>query len=338
MRVLVYEHLCAAGPAGQPGGEALFAEGWAMLAAALGDLAACPGVRPVTLVRPSLIQLVQAVAPDAEAHPLAGDEPRHFRELARSATFSLVIAPEFDDLLAARCQWAVEEGSRLLGPSPEAVRLSADKLALALRLRQAGVPTPPAQLCPPEGPPFAYPIVGKPRRGAGSQRTFRIANRIDYLAFVREASRAGGWESEVIVQPWVEGLPASIAFLVGPGVSVALPACEQRLSDDGTCRYLGGRVPLPPPLRDRAERLARRAVAAVPGLAGHFGLDLVLGDDADGSADFVIEINPRLTTSYVGLRRLARDNLMEALLAAVGGEPMRPLSWHEGEVSFLVGE
>jgi tyramine---L-glutamate ligase len=64
----------------------------------------------------------------------------------------------------------------------------------------------------------------------------------------------------------------------------------------------------------------------------------VLGDAGDGSADFVIELNPRLTTSYAGLRRLAKDNLMEALLAVVQGQPLRPLSWHEGEVSFLAGE
>jgi predicted ATP-grasp superfamily ATP-dependent carboligase len=309
-----------------------------MLAAALSDLAGCAGVRPLTLVCPDLLQLVHAVAPGAEAHPITGPEERQFRELARSATFALIVAPEFDDVLARRCEWALEEGSLLLGPSPQAVRLSADKLALAECLLSCGVPTPPAQVCPPEGPPFPFPVVCKPRRGAGSQRTFRIANRIDYLAFLREAERLSGWESELIVQPWVEGLAASIAFLVGPGAAVALPACEQRLADDDSCRYLGGRVPLPLELRERAERLARRATTAVPGLQGHFGLDLVLGDAGDGSADFVIELNPRLTTSYAGLRRLAKDNLMEALLAVVQGQPLRPLSWHEGEVSFLAGE
>src|SRR5262249_6289621 len=107
MRVFAYEHLCAGGLAGAPGGEALFAEGWAMPAAALSDLAVCAGVRPVTLVRPDLLQLVQAVAPDAETHPATGADEAQFRELARSATFSLVVAPEFDDLLARRCEWAL---------------------------------------------------------------------------------------------------------------------------------------------------------------------------------------------------------------------------------------
>ena len=38
----------------------------------------------------------------------------------------------------------------------------------------------------------------------------------------------------------------------------------------------------------------------------------MLGDDPAGADDVVIEINPRLTTSYLGLRRLARDNLADA--------------------------
>jgi hypothetical protein len=49
-------------------------------------------------------------------------------------------------------------------------------------------------------------------------------------------------------------------------------------------------------------------------------VDLVLGDAADGSRDFAIEINPRLTTSYLGLRALARGSLAAALLRAVRGD------------------
>ena len=72
----------------------------------------------------------------------------------------------------------------------------------------------------------------------------------------------------------------------------------------------------------------------MPGLAGYFGVDLVLGASADGRDDIVIEINPRLTTSYVGLRKLARGNLMQALLAVASGQPLPPLEWRTEEVRF----
>ena len=55
---------------------------------------------------------------------------------------------------------------------------------------------------------------------------------------------------------------------------------------------------------------------------GYVGVDLVLGDNADGNGDRVIEINPRLTTSYVGLRAAAQANLAAAMLAAA--EDRRP--------------
>lgn len=75
-----------------------------------------------------------------------------------------------------------------------------------------------------------------------------------------------------------------------------------------------------PALAERASLLARRALAALPPARGFVGVDLVLGSDANGDDDVVIEVNPRVTTSYVGLRQAIDQNLAEALLRAVTGE------------------
>src|SRR5262249_33907339 len=108
----------------------------------------------------------------------------------------------------------------------------------------------------------------------------------------------------------------------------------QSLSADGRFRYEGGELPLPAPLATRAVRLARSAVEAVPGLAGYVGVDLVLGGAADGSADWIIEINPRLTTSYLGLRELAEQNLAEMTVRVVLGQVIDPPRWRSGRVRF----
>jgi predicted ATP-grasp superfamily ATP-dependent carboligase len=113
-----------------------------------------------------------------------------------------------------------------------------------------------------------------------------------------------------------------------------LPAVEQRLSRDGRFHYLGGRLPLPDNLDRRARRLAERAVECVEGLHGWFGVDMILGEAEDGSGDMAIEINPRLTTSYLGLRRLARFNLAEALLATATGSAMPPWVWGTDSIVF----
>jgi predicted ATP-grasp superfamily ATP-dependent carboligase len=324
-RVFVYEYLCATGTGR---GTSLETEGRAMLTTVLADLVRVAGVRPLTLLAGGAGPVPPGVAV-REAGP--ADEPALFRELAAACDDSLVIAPEFDGLLAHRCRWVEEAGGRLLGPESAAVALAGDKVELAGHLAAAGVPTPPCVPVP--GGSVAFPAVCKPRDGAGSQATFLVRYPEDLPACLAGA-RAEAWQGELILQPLVPGRPASVGFLIGPRGEVALPPAAQRLSADGRFRYLGGSVPLPPPLAGRAADLAGRAVRAVPGRRGYVGVDLVLGEAEDGSGDWVIEINPRLTTSYVGVRALAATNLAEALLRVADGEPAPAITWRAGGVEF----
>jgi predicted ATP-grasp superfamily ATP-dependent carboligase len=313
VRVFVWEYCCAAWPDAP---ESLRREGRAMFAAVCEDLGQCRGIIPVTL-------------PDGLS---VCKEREAFRDRCASCDWTLVIAPESNGVLLERCRIVEQEGGRLLGPSSAAVRLTGDKLQLARHLRERGVETPPCEpLVPGKPPTFPFPLVCKPRDGAGSQATLRVDDSGE-LRRVVEIARAEGFSGELIVQPFVPGLAGSVAFLVGPRGCVALPATEQCLSGDGRFRYLGGRLPLPADLDRRARRVAERAAATVPGLCGYVGVDLVLGPEQD----MVIEINARLTTSYVGLRALAEDNLAAAMLALAAGGEVPRLSWRPGPVVFQV--
>ncbi len=312
-RLFVYEYTCALGL----GGASLRTEGAAMLAAVLHDCAALPGLEATTLLHSDLELpervTVRRISPATEESA--------FRAAARAADFTLVIAPEFDDLLETRCRWVEEENGHLLGPSSAAVRLTGDKQDLAEHLCRAGVPTPVGD---------GYPAVLKPRFGAGSQATFLLQSEAD-LPAARARAAAEGWSGNLLRQPFVAGRAASAAFLVGPRQRIALPPAEQHLAE-GRFHYLGGRLPLSPELATRARQLAERAVASVPGLRGYVGVDVVLG--AAEPQDAVIEINPRLTTSYIGLRALARTNLAEAMVCIVAGEEVAEPAWHPGGVQF----
>jgi predicted ATP-grasp superfamily ATP-dependent carboligase len=331
MLIFVYEYTCAVSDANLA--PSLCAEGRAMLSAVVEDFERLRGVTTCTLLSAGH---GPADIPSAHPHGHDGAEEPAFRRLASAADWTLVIAPETDDLLLTRCHWVLEAAGRLLGPSPEAVRLTADKLELSHHLARHDVPTPPTVALPPAGDPAAagpFPAVCKPRHGAGSQATFCAAG-CDDLAPCAERARQEMGPAELVLQPFVPGLPVSVAFLAGPGGATALLPAEQHLSGDGRFRYLGGRLPLAPGLAARARRLAGRAVAAVQGLRGYVGVDLVLGDADGGGEDRVIEINPRLTTSYIGLRRLARVNLAGAMLRAAGGLAVGELGWHAGAVRF----
>jgi tyramine---L-glutamate ligase len=305
--VFVYEDVTACGAggdSGSPPAPSLLAEGRAMRDAVAADFAAVPGVR--------------VVLPD--------DGP--FDRLAAEADFTLVIAPECGKRLEHLCREVSRVRGRLAGPSPDAVRLTADKLALCKHWERAGVPTPATWELGDE--PADVAVVVKPGDGAGSQAT-ALWDRFPTCPDRLETCPTEIWPGPMIAQEYVPGLAASVAFLISPSQTVALAPCEQLLSTDGRFTYLGGRLPLLFELATRATRIATAAIQSVPGLLGYVGVDVVLGDDG---RDWAIEINPRLTTSYVGLRRLARFNLAAAMLAVVRGESLPELAWSDERIEF----
>ena len=104
--------------------------------------------------------------------------------------------------------------------------------------------------------------------------------------------------------------------------------------------YCGGRTPLDHPLAKQAVDAALRTCRALPGLRGYVGVDLVLTE----SEAVVIEVNPRLTTAYLGVRSAiegnagAAGNVAALALAACAGalpapppvRQMRPLHSSSG--------
>ena len=302
--VFVYEYLCAQAARSSTLAPSLLREGRAMRDAIAADFGAIPEVDVLLL---------------------AEEDERRFRDLAARADFSFVVAPEFERILETRCRWVEEAGGKWLGPTSTAIRLVADKWELSRHFKSLQVPAPRTWLLDRE-PNDLYPIVLKPRFGAGSQNTFLLHSSTD------RPIRSEATDPEMIAQEYVDGTAASVAFLIGPNDCVALEPCWQHLSDDGRFHYLGGSLPIPPELAERAVRLGRRAVNAVPGLIGYIGVDLVLGSQESG--DRVVEINPRLTTSYIGLRRLAQFNIAEIVLRVVRGEPIPKLEWNRERVDF----
>jgi predicted ATP-grasp superfamily ATP-dependent carboligase len=349
MLIFIYESQTAGGWLhwDEPPQESLLREGRAMVTALATDFARLTGV-DVVLLRHESVSL--PALPDNVRVRQVGSLNTHneaFAVAAKAAQWSIMIAPEGVDLWL-RCLDVKDAAGCLLGLSPDLVMLATSKHAIAEHLIDRGVPAPEGIVLTCEMPrelmaefakigvddvarefeaasadEFPFPGVFKPCFGAGSVNVQYVPSR-DSLPPVDAPSR---------LERYYPGLAASVAVLCGPRVNIALQPCTQRLSADGRFTYLGGSTPLAPHLAKRASRLASRAIETLEAPLGYLGVDLVLGDDPTGAEDVVIEINPRLTTSYVGLRAACRDNLAAAMLDVAEGRPCT-LSWRDERVEF----
>ena len=142
-----------------------------------------------------------------------------------------------------------------------------------------------------------------------------------------------------IVQPWQSGKPASLALIAADDDWTVLGAVEQRieLASESIHRgfssvsYLGGSGPLEAIFIERLERLALSVREALPsGAQGWIGIDFLIPDSMHTSQDLVvIEINPRLTTSYLAYRKWYGYSLANNLLGNSNCPDLKPNATYE---------
>jgi len=285
-----------------------------MLQAILADFRAWGEVHTITTLDRRLQHLrlpaddVLAISPNEYTRVFA-------RLLARSDA-ALIIAPETDGVLARLSAKAQDAGVMLLGSSPTAVADAGDKWACYQRFRQAGLPTPFTQRTS-----FAdaervarevgYPLVAKPVDGVGSEGVCLITNDHE-LAAALSILRRATQRDDLLLQKFINGIHASVSMLVTKNRVLPLSLNGQDMVIGCPCAYRGGIVPLSHPAAPHAIAIAQAAAKLLPGLQGYVGVDLVLA----GKEAWLIEINPRLTVAYTGLRQVLQTNLAEAIWQA----------------------
>jgi predicted ATP-grasp superfamily ATP-dependent carboligase len=231
-----------------------------------------------------------------------------------------LIAPETNrclERLAARVQ---RSGKILLGPGAAAVRIAADKSRLPRRLARAGIGHPETSVLAPgvnaqvAARRLGYPVVVKPSSGAGC-RGVRLARHAQELAVAIDAAHHANGNGPLVIQRYVRGLAASVSLLADGHRAVPLAVNAQCVRARPAFAYRGGSTPLEHPIAAAAADAATRACAAIPGLRGYVGVDMVLTD----GGPVVIEVNPRLTLAYLGVRAVLDENVAALALAACHG-------------------
>jgi tyramine---L-glutamate ligase len=290
VRVFAFEFFSGGGLAGRPLSASLAREGDLMLTTLVGELAELPGVEVIASRDPRLppIPRCETLSPRPDEHPLD-----LYRRGLAMADAAWPTASEGGGTLERLARATLDAGRILLGCRPDAVRLTASKRATAAALHDRGLRVVPTFALPGAIPALAGRWVVKPDDGAGCEDTDVVEGSGPAIA--RLASDPG----RLVAQPWVDGEALSLSLVCADGGCRLLACNRQEIA------VRDGRVTLEAVLvnavRDpdgRFARLADQVATAVPGLWGYVGVDLVL--TADGPV--LLEINPRLTTSYCGLR------------------------------------
>lgn len=271
-----------------------------------------------------------------------------WKQLAKSCDLSIVIAPEIDGILQRCIQSMIEADLPLINCCGAFLDNSASKRLTAMRMTGQGVPTPTsisadkfdaayissAQLISATG---LWCV--KPELGAGCDG-LHIGNADEILEVVQQLEAKDAW----IVQPWLEGQAFSCSAIVdSQGRADWLPLVTQRLQtallrgQTATRLYCGGQLISPgkqhPPI-DLLNETLRVLNEAESGRAlGWVGVDLLLRPNGQW---VVIEVNPRLTTSIIGLSNASTVNLAQRLIDAFQGKDCSPLlqsQWSEVEFS-----
>lgn len=301
MKIFVYEQVTGGGMTGAALSPDLCREADLMVRTLLDELSACGGVELLSS-RDSRLPPVPGI-PALSVGP--ADDP--LEVVARGIDACDAVwptAPETGGVLERLSAITLQRGRILLGSRPGAVRIAGSKLETSRVLRAAGLPAVETFAAPEEIPPPPGRWVTKPDDGVAAAGA-RIEP--DWMQARDRLAATDG----LVAQPWIEGDPVSLSLLCAGGQSVLLSCNRQRVESAGARIRL--RAIEVNAFADEAgayARLAARIAAAIPGLWGYVGVDLVVTDHGA----VVLEVNPRLTTSYCGLGRALGFNVAAKLL------------------------
>jgi len=245
-------------------------------------------------------------------------------EFSSVADAVYVIAPESGQVLEKLVHIIETSGGKLLNCKFDAIKRVSNKMTVYETLGRIGLKVPETVLLDIHEKTgnirrlikeLGYPLVFKPLDGVSCGGLSLVKDGDNIAGAVKKVARES-MSKQFIAQKVIRGKAAS-ACVISTGDKALSVTLNRQLvtlaSPDEESGYYGGVVPFDHSLEREALRAAQRVVEGIGGLKGYVGVDIILADEDP----VVLEVNPRLTTSYVGLRRVVNFNPAEAIVDAV---------------------
>ncbi len=307
------EFITGGGLCGEPLTESLAKEGALMRDALLQDLSELPYEITTTadyrlyarLAAPALCSKCIEVNPH-------DDVWRTWQDLIGECDAVWLIAPETGDALKKITQIAEnvkKDGLRpawILGCGLASIEVASSKMATYLALEAAGIASIPTHSY--ENWPKSHWIwLAKPNDGAGCSDTACFNNPDDLADWIENNHK----QFTHVIQAYQPGDAASISCVMRHGKAHVLSCNSQTIEiNNHMLSYTGGVVNGMRDYWPQFEFIANKIAQVLPDLAGYVGVDVIV----DGDEIVVVEINPRLTTCYIGLRDSIGTNPAELIV------------------------
>ena len=220
----------------------------------------------------------------------------------------LLLAPESDNSLLRLTAHAESCAIPLLSSASTAVQATTSKRATTHTLQRHNIPAPPIIALDSIDDHDTNPYILKPDDGAGCVDTFCLKGK---------SALKHGQEQHpnAIITPCLDGDSLSLTLLCDGNGKAQVLSCNQHqcVCNDGTLRLrtIDVGIPRTHAQQTRYQEIATAIAGVFPNLYGFVGIDFI---DNDNTLS-IIDINPRVTTSYVGLRQALGDNPAAFLLS-----------------------
>ena len=324
MKILIYEHVSGGGCAGQDISPSVLSEGFGMLRCLVEDFKAA-GHEVTVLLDGRLSKLNPPMDADHIVPIFYPYETKKILiSIAKVNDAIYILAPETGQTLHSFVELAEQTGKNSLNCESHAIEKVADKTVSFEVLQKLGVSPKTVILSVDDGLSkikeiikrvLFYPLVLKPANGVGCGGLSLVNEEVQLAGAVAKIC-AESTGKRFIAQEFIRGDAASVSLLSTGKKAKALSLNKQNVclaGPEATSSYEGGAVPFDHWLKQEAFKIAEKVTDAFSDLKGYVGVDFVFTEHKP----FVVDVNPRLTTSYVGLRKIARINVAEALVNAI---------------------
>ena len=324
MKLLIYEHITAGGYRGKKISPSILSEGYGMLRTLISDFKAA-GHSVTTLLDSKLTTLSPSLDADKIIITSHKEElEKTLTSLSKSVDAVYIIAPESSQILQKLVECVEAAGGVSLNCAAIAIEKVSNKYTLYNELKRIGIRVPDTlmidscedfKMIKQTVSELGFPLIFKPIDGVGCQGLSIVKNERQIksaLAKLMEESLGRYF----LAQKFINGTASSVSLISTGKKAYPLTLNEQIVTlspPNSNSAYTGGTVPFHHPLLEEALETAQKTVELFKGLRGYIGVDMVLTNDEP----VVMEVNPRLTTSYIGLRKVVNFSLAQAIVNAV---------------------